>query len=346
MYVCINQPENLQEMAQSLQSDPQFAALQEQMQEQMRQLMGGGGGGMPGMMPGAAGMQNPEEAMRVMQQMMQNPDFKRMTEKMSEHLMRDPRMSALMQGMQDPSFKMKMEEHYEEMKKDPELKEVLEDIQTGGPGALSKYWNNTELMQKMSAKMKATGGAMPFEHLRQLAEQPSGSTSSATGTEDFGKKKSGKKASASNGEDEADDEEDAGDDDEEDEEEEEVEDSVLSAASDGDVELLRKMLDEGGDANMRDSENRTALHFTCGYGELKCSEALIQAGANVNAKDMKDNTPLHYAAGYGKKECVALLIDSGASSTTLNSEKKSPMDVARLNKQTAVYSLLEESSFL
>ena len=110
----------MQEMAQSLQSDPQFAALQEQMQEQMRQLMGGGGG-MPGMMPGmmggGGGMQNPEEAMRMMQQMMQNPDFKRMTEKMSEHLMRDPRMSSLMQGMQDPSFKKKMEEHYEEMKK-------------------------------------------------------------------------------------------------------------------------------------------------------------------------------------------------------------------------------------
>ena len=70
-------------MARNLQSDPAFAQLQSQMQQQMSSLMSSGGGGTPmGAMPGGmmGGMppgmaQNPEEAMKAMQSMLQNPDF-------------------------------------------------------------------------------------------------------------------------------------------------------------------------------------------------------------------------------------------------------------------------------
>lgn len=326
------QDESLAEIARNLQSDPSFMALQQQMQEQMATLMGGGGGGMmpgmmggmmgggmmPGMMDGGGGAANPQEAMATMQNMLQNPNFVQMAEKVSEAFKQDPRMNNLLQGMMNPEFKEQMEERFKELKKDPELKEVLEEIETGGPNAMMKYWNNPEIMEKIGSKMKMMGddgvnplqGAMDKLSIKSEGRAPE----------------------------EVEEEEEEGEDDEE--------ETVLTAASDGDVELLKKMLGDGGDKDMKDSEGRTALHFTCGYGELKCSEALIEVGANVNAKDKKDNTPLHYAAGYGKKDIVELLIKSGASCTDVNSENKTPMDVARLNKQTAVYDLLEQASFL
>ncbi len=50
----------------------------------------------------------------------------------------------------------------------------------------------------------------------------------------------------------------------EEEEEEEGEDTVHSAASAGDVELLKKLLEAGANPDEGDEEGRTALHFACG----------------------------------------------------------------------------------
>jgi ankyrin repeat protein len=52
---------------------------------------------------------------------------------------------------------------------------------------------------------------------------------------------------------------------------------------------------QGADKDMKDEEGRTALHFACGYAELKCADILLEAGANVDAVDKNSNTALHYA---------------------------------------------------
>ncbi|KAL6890120.1 hypothetical protein ACP4OV_008883 [Aristida adscensionis] len=58
----------------------------------------------------------------------------------------------------------------------------------------------------------------------------------------------------------------------------------------GDVEGLKKALEEGVD---KDSEGRRELHFACGYGEVACAQALLDAGAAVDAVDENKNTALH-----------------------------------------------------
>ena len=45
----------------------------------------------------------------------------------------------------------------EALKDDPELAHVFEDIKTSGPAAMERYWNDTELMSKISQKMSALG---------------------------------------------------------------------------------------------------------------------------------------------------------------------------------------------
>uniref|UniRef100_A0A175YEP0 Uncharacterized protein n=1 Tax=Daucus carota subsp. sativus TaxID=79200 RepID=A0A175YEP0_DAUCS len=109
---------------------------------------------------------------------------------------------------------------------------------------------------------------------------------------------------------------------------------------------LKKALASGGDKDEEDSEGRTALHFACGYGEVKCAQVLLEAGAKVDALDKNKNTALHYAAGYGRKECVSLLLDHGAAVTLQNMDGKSPIDVAKLNNQQEVLKLLEKDAFL
>ncbi len=42
-----------------------------------------------------------------------------------------------------------------QLKDDPELKEVFQDIESSGPTAMEKYWNDTDLMSKIAKKMSA-----------------------------------------------------------------------------------------------------------------------------------------------------------------------------------------------
>ena len=42
-----------------------------------------------------------------------------------------------------------------QLKDDPELTEVFQDIQSNGPAAMEKYWDDTDLMSKIAKKMSA-----------------------------------------------------------------------------------------------------------------------------------------------------------------------------------------------
>ena len=76
----------------------------------------------------------------------------------------------------------------------------------------------------------------------------------------------------------------------------------------GKADALADLLEKGANKDEQDEEGRTALHFACGYGELKCAEVLLDAAANVDLVDNNKNTALHYAAGYGEVQSVALLL--------------------------------------
>ncbi|TMX04179.1 hypothetical protein EJD97_011047 [Solanum chilense] len=86
--------------------------------------------------------------------------------------------------------------------------------------------------------------------------------------------------------------------------------------------------------------------FLMALAKVKCAQVLLEAGAEVDALDKNKNTALHYAAGYGRKECVALLLKNGEAVTLQNLDGKTPIDVAKLNNQNEVLTLLEKDAFL
>ncbi|XP_038973334.1 ankyrin repeat domain-containing protein 2A-like isoform X2 [Phoenix dactylifera] len=289
----LNDP-TIKEMAEQIARDPVFNQMAEQLQKSVH---GAGQEGPPQF--------DPQQYISNMQQIMQNPQFMTMAEQLGSALMQDPSMTSMFENLTNPSHKEQIEERMARIKDDPSLKPILDEIETGGPATMMKYWNDPEVLQKL-------GQAMGIGS--------SGET--ATSTELSGPEEA---------------EEEGGYEDES---------AVHHMASIGDVECLKKALEDGGDKDEEDSEGRRALHFACGYGEVKCAQVLLEAGATVDALDKNKNTALHYAAGYGRKECVALLLDHGAAVTLQNLDGKTPIDVAKLNKQEEVLKLLEKDAFL
>jgi len=72
------------------------------------------------------------------------------------------------------------------------------------------------------------------------------------------------------------------------------------------------LIDKGADINVRDKRGQTPLHQACSRGRKDMAEFLIAKGAHVNLKDKDGQTPLHLAANRGHKEILELLIDNGA----------------------------------
>ena len=70
-----------------------------------------------------------------MQQLMQNPQFVAMAERLGSALMQDPAVSTMLGGLTNPAHKEQLEARVARMKEDPTLKPILE---SGSPTAMKK----------------------------------------------------------------------------------------------------------------------------------------------------------------------------------------------------------------
>lgn len=68
--------------------------------------------------------------------------------------------------------------------------------------------------------------------------------------------------------------------------------SLHDAASKGDVDQLRRLVEQGADVNAVDGEGRTALHKAAVDGRDEAVKFLLDHGVDVNAKDGNARTPL------------------------------------------------------
>jgi ankyrin repeat protein len=88
------------------------------------------------------------------------------------------------------------------------------------------------------------------------------------------------------------------------------------AASEGDADRVRELLDAGADVNVRNADKQrlqyTPLHWAAYYGHRDIAEILISRGADLDAEDPAYSTPLYLAAEEGHLEVVTFLISKGA----------------------------------
>ncbi len=102
-----------------------------------------------------------------------------------------------------------------------------------------------------------------------------------------------------------------------------IEESLLDAAKNGDVEVVRTLLASGADPNEAAGDGMTALHWAAERGHAHVTLLLLSGGADVEAKTRVGNyTPLHLASRRGSSSIARALLEAGADphATTTNTQ--------------------------
>jgi ankyrin repeat protein len=112
------------------------------------------------------------------------------------------------------------------------------------------------------------------------------------------------------------------------------------AATQGDPEAVRRVLQDCGDPNAPDDRSATPLHFAAAKGNPDVLALLIKAGANINARDEDGDPPAEWAIEEGKLDALQLLVKAGTPLNQKNKKGQTLVELAVKDKQTALASYL------
>ncbi|KAJ0883932.1 hypothetical protein HanPSC8_Chr10g0427531 [Helianthus annuus] len=122
---------SIKDIAKQIEKDPSF----NKMAEQFRQTFHGGDDGVPQFDIKQRYFSTAE------QQVMQNPQLMKMAKSLGTFIMQDPSMSQMLESLSNPAQKEQLEERMARINEDPSLKPILEEIESGGPTAMMRfYW--------------------------------------------------------------------------------------------------------------------------------------------------------------------------------------------------------------
>jgi len=120
---------------------------------------------------------------------------------------------------------------------------------------------------------------------------------------------------------------------------------LLSASADGDIEGILTAVKEGADINGPDASSPykyTPLIMASRSGYAEAVKALIISKADLNLTDSKGYTALMNAAWFGKLDTVRVLIDSGARLDAVNADGNTAlMEACVMGHYEAVSMLLK-----
>jgi ankyrin len=88
---------------------------------------------------------------------------------------------------------------------------------------------------------------------------------------------------------------------------------LADAAKKADWNAVRVLLEQGADANVRQGDGTTTLHWAAYWDSRASAELLIRAGADVNAANDLGVTPLWVASENGSAAMVERLLQAGAN---------------------------------
>jgi ankyrin repeat protein len=106
--------------------------------------------------------------------------------------------------------------------------------------------------------------------------------------------------------------------------------ALHAAASVGNLELVRLLIQRGADPNLANRFGETPLFFAAEHGHRSVAQELVSRGASLHRRSRYTGmTPLGLAAEGGHVETVSLLLEHRANPASRNAFGKTPVDLAR-----------------
>lgn len=106
--------------------------------------------------------------------------------------------------------------------------------------------------------------------------------------------------------------------------------AMVAAVEEGNLPGLEKLFTvaQNIDVNMANKHGESAIHLSCGLGQLDALRFLVKKGGGIEATDAQGDTPLHWAARQGHAHIIAYLIEQGAQINTQNKSGETCLHVA------------------
>ncbi|XP_074065554.1 ankyrin repeat and EF-hand domain-containing protein 1 [Macrotis lagotis] len=105
--------------------------------------------------------------------------------------------------------------------------------------------------------------------------------------------------------------------------------ALMEAAREGEIDVVRGILERGGDVNAYDHERQHASHFAAKGGYFDILKLISAYNGDLGIIAMNGNTPLHYAAMGGFADCCKFISQRGCELKWKNLEHKTPRNVAK-----------------
>lgn len=85
--------------------------------------------------------------------------------------------------------------------------------------------------------------------------------------------------------------------------------SLPKFCSEGNVSIVKELIENGADVNASNKDGITALHAAVRANNIDCVDILLENGAYVDPLDADGSTPIHYVAEIGSVEILESLIE-------------------------------------
>jgi ankyrin repeat protein len=92
---------------------------------------------------------------------------------------------------------------------------------------------------------------------------------------------------------------------------------LFAAATEGNLEEVQKLLNDGSDINYRDHASQNTLFIAAHYGRTEVVKYLLECGADMTVITTEKLTPLYSACRFGYEEIVRLLLEKEDSKKIL-----------------------------
>ncbi len=109
----------------------------------------------------------------------------------------------------------------------------------------------------------------------------------------------------------------------------------------GNEDIAKALIEAGADVNGKDKIGVTALMFAALNGSADQIQALLEAGADISAKDSTDWTALMKAVAANKAEATKALVEAGADVNAKNKLGRSATEMAEFNGNEEVIAAIK-----